>query len=505
MENQNAETTLGNTDEILSYIVEELSEINFALQKNERKDEIIHWLKENDISFEDSQCYSDSQEQNGEGTQQINSLQQIRQMLNEVDLSSRDYKVIATLGIIEKAKQLGYPLSAYHGTIRIYNGVYWDKYDEDDFKRFLEKCYLTVGVPKVMSKDSDFLRRGLNQFQESAHQSRSETENILLNFQNGTLEFNYDNEFHFREHREDDFLTYVLPYSYDPEATCQRFQRYLDKVVPEEDKQLVLAEFIGSVFSDLKHEKVLILYGGGNNGKSVFMNVSTAVLGKENVCSHSLEQLTDSKLYFVGDLEENLLNYAGEISTKVNPDMFKKLASLEPVTARFPYYKPFEIENYARLAFNCNKLPEAQETTEGFFRRFLIVPFDVYITKGERDPRLAEKIISEELSGVMNWVLQGLVRLQENEDFTPCESANRMINEYIRVADTVGEFLEAKADSYTDAELASQLYTDYKDYCDNYGLNALGPKQFSQELKSRGVQNRRGAEGMYYFIQNIDE
>ena len=53
------------------------------------------------------------------------------------------------------------------------------------------------------------------------------------------------------------------------------------------------------------------------------------------------------------------------------------------------------------------------EQTNGFFRRFLFVMFEVTIPEWKKNPNLAKEIIEDELSGVFNWVLEGLQRILE--------------------------------------------------------------------------------------------
>lgn len=65
------------------------------------------------------------------------------------------------------------------------------------------------------------------------------------------------------------------------------------------------------------------------------------------------------------------------------------------------------MRNYACLAFNANVLPRNTEQTTGFFRRFLIVPFNATITEEEKDPELVTKIICGELPGLFNRVMRG--------------------------------------------------------------------------------------------------
>src|SRR5205085_8900623 len=187
------------------------------------------------------------------------------------------------------------------------------------------------------------------------------------------------------------------------------WQKFLDEVLPDETRQMVLAEYIGYVFTRLKLEKTLMLYGRGANGKSVVFDVINALLGAENVANYSLASLSHE--YHRAKLANKLLNYSSEISTRLEADIFKRLTSGEPVDARLPYGQPFIMSRYARLLFNCNELPRDVEHTEAFFRRYLILPFDVTMPEDQQDKRLAEKIIKSELSGVFNWVLEGLQRL----------------------------------------------------------------------------------------------
>ena len=92
-------------------------------------------------------------------------------------------------------------------------------------------------------------------------------------------------------------------------------------------------------------------------------------------------------------IANKLVNYASEINGKVEASIFKQLVSGEPVEARLPYGNPFIMSDYAKLIFNCNDLPRDVEQTEAYFRRFLIIPFNVTIPEHVQDKQLAKKII----------------------------------------------------------------------------------------------------------------
>lgn len=105
------------------------------------------------------------------------------------------------------------------------------------------------------------------------------------------------------------------------------------------------------------------------------------MLGIENVSSYSLQSITNDNGYFRAKLANKLVNYASEINGKLESSIFKQMVSGEPVESRLPYGQPFMLKEYAKFIFNCNELPKDVEHTTAYFRRFLIIPFDVTIPR----------------------------------------------------------------------------------------------------------------------------
>ncbi len=82
------------------------------------------------------------------------------------------------------------------------------------------------------------------------------------------------------------------------------------------------------------------------------------------------------------------------------------------------------------MIFCLNELPKTNDRSDGYFRRFLIVPFKVQIAKSKIDPKLTQKIISAELSGIMQWVLEGMRRLIKQQGFTESKLCQRELENY---------------------------------------------------------------------------
>jgi putative DNA primase/helicase len=309
-----------------------------------------------------------------------------------------------------------------HDFIYLYNGTFWAELDKETFQKFLGEAAEKMGVAKFsMHRFYQFREQLFKQFLATAYLPTPESnkDTVLINLQNGTFEISPQGT-KLRPFDRSDFITYQLPFEYNPQAKAPLFEAYLNKVLPDPERQRVLAEYLGFVFikhgsNTLKEEKALILYGTGANGKSVFFEIVTAMFGRQNVSNYSLQSLTEEKGFYRAKISNKLVNYASEINGKLEASLFKAMVSGEPVEACLKYGQPFTMDDYAKLIFNCNELPKDVEHTNAYFRRFLIIPFDVTIPEHEQDKNLHAKIIEKELSGVFNWVLQGLNRLLEQK------------------------------------------------------------------------------------------
>ncbi len=422
-------------------------------------------------------------------------------------LQKKHFVVYSIDAILKAAKDNGWQLCRNNGQTFIYNGAYWKAIDREVLQSFFGDAAELIGVPKADAKFYQFRLDLLKQFDAAAYLPAPErTDGLtLINFLNGTFVVDSKAQ-RLRKPCPEDFITYQLPFSYDPSATAPMFMDFLNKVVPDSDKQKVLQEYLGYIFvssQNLKLEKVLLLYGSGANGKSVFIEIMSAMLGKDNVSRYSLESITDPKGYSRAELITKLLNLSTEISGRMDKGLFKQMASGESIEARHIYGRPFTMENYAKLLFSTNELPKETENTDGFFRRWLIVPFDVTIPEAEQDKELAATIMSKELSGVLNWVLQGLDRLLHQARFTECQAAIAAVKAFREQSDSVLLFLldDGYQPDIKQNSPLKELFAAYRTYCDNSGHRQCSLTTFSGRLKSAGYEVRRISSGNVVYCQ----
>ena len=449
--------------------------------------------------------YNEDGTYNKENKAEFERYKTLVKKLNSYKLSKNHYLVLCIEQLLKIAKTNNWGLCKKNGFIFVYNGSYWSEINKETFQAFLGNVALNMGVEKFKGKIHTFKDELFKQFMADSYLPTPKTNNkkVLINLQNGTFEITPKKR-ELRGFNRNDFITHQLPFEYNPDAKAPLFHKYLDEVLPDKDKQKVLSEFCGYIFTKknvLKLEKMLILYGTGANGKSVFFEILNALLGNENISNYSLQSLTNDTGYQRAKIGNKLVNYASEINGKLETDIFKQMASGEPIEARLPYGEPFILNDYAKLIFNCNELPKDVEHTNAFFRRFLIIGFDVTIPEDKQDKELDSKIINNELSGVFNWVLQGLERILNQKNFSKCEAVENSRINYEKQSDSVKMFVdEFEYKTSTDYTKISDLYQQYKAFCIEDGFRPVHKSNFMKRLIHYKVLVKRISIGNVAYI-----
>jgi putative DNA primase/helicase len=433
---------------------------------------------------------------------------QLETSINRMKVKQKEQIILCTENLRTIVAENRWGLCKHNDYIYLYNGSFWQPIEREPFKMFLGEAAESMGIDHLTARHYKFRDELMNQFNSTEYRSAPEPDmkSVRINLQNGTFMV-AEGKGKLMPFNADDFITYQLPFNYDPTANAPQWQKYLDRVVPEKEKQLVLAEYLGYLFvrngtCQLKLEKVLMLYGSGANGKSVFFDVVNALLGTENVSSYSLENLTEKLGYHRASIANKLVNYASEMNGNLESAIFKQLVSGEPIEARFPHGRPMILHNYAKLIFNCNELPRVVEHTDAYFRRWLIIPFDKTIAKEHQDKELGRKIIARELPGIFNWILNGLDRLMTQKGFTHCKAAEEAVKEFRREVDSVQMFFDEQGwqPSTDKVEELQPLYSEYKQFCVEDTYRAVGKGNFRKRLEVVGVQTARRSQGYVVFI-----
>jgi P4 family phage/plasmid primase-like protien len=211
---------------------------------------------------------------------------------------------------------------------------------------------------------------------------------------------------------------------YDPSAKCPRFLKFLSMSLPNQQKeQIWIQEYMGyCLYRIWIFDKVMLWTGEGDNGKTTLMNIILALLGEENTTNNSLQDLCSGRWYLAG-LEHKLANLKDDLSDEdlKYTGRFKEITGgKRQVQAERKFKDPFNLTPITKHIYAGNQIPYSPDSTEAFWRRWFIVNWTKQFIVGdpERDELLEENIIAEELPGILNWALEGLIRILTNMGFT---------------------------------------------------------------------------------------
>ncbi|MDG6967589.1 MAG: hypothetical protein JRN03_07695, partial [Nitrososphaerota archaeon] len=211
-----------------------------------------------------------------------------------------------------------------------------------------------------------------------------------------------------------------LPVAFDPSKGCPGpvFQKFITEILPSHDIQGVQEELGAILRKKYLTKKFSIYLGDTDTGKTTLISVFTALLGQESVSSVSIQDLASKNPFFLAQLYGKMANIRDDVSKDIvySVGKIKELTGGYRVNAQKKHRDPFDFYNYAYLLFTCNTLPPIEEDDAAFFNRVMLRYFTNRFGGREGPDRdLVSKLTTpDELSGVLNWGIEGLKRLQAN-------------------------------------------------------------------------------------------
>lgn len=362
----------------------------------------------------------------------------------------------------------------------------------------LELLCPEVSTHKVQEVIQKIKRRTLTNREEfDSNEGIMNVENGLLNIHTGELE----------ENTSDFLSTIELPIKYDPSVKCNNILRFLSQVLHPQDVFTAMQIFGYILLKSSKFEKAFMLFGSGNNGKSVFIKLIEAFTGKQNASHVSLQDIDGDRFASV-DLYGKLVNVFADLkaSKLSSTGNFKTLVSGDSVRAQRKYGQPFSFRNHAKLVFSANRIPDSDDTSHAYYKRWLILEFEITFTEGTKDTNLINKLTTnDELSGLLNLALVGLRQLEKEGGFRDI-AVEDVKRDYERKSNTVKAFLQdmcsidLQAPDYITS--SGKVYEEYEEYCKQRKERPLDANVLGAKLKEIGIERQRsrnhGIREYYY-------
>lgn len=299
-----------------------------------------------------------------------------------------------------------------------------------------------------------------------------------------------------RGHDRDDMLTAVIPYAYDPKATCPDFNVFLDLFQPEPEKRRTVQSFAGMSLTAQPVQRVMLHTGTGGNGKSVFLEVLARVFGDGLAVGLPSESVS-------GQVQNNPSAPTPDIArcyakrylriaelpkdAPLKADTIKKLTGGERWPVRTMYKGYFEFKPTAKPHMSGNDEPKFDGADGGMRRRLVIVKWSV--TLPEEKHRDFEEVVSEIVSGgsgILNWLIAGALDFL-NSGLMISDDVAATTAAHFSEMDPCQQFIDAhvRADVGGPGVPARDMYQGFLRFVEANGMAKMHETRFGRTMKKK--------------------
>ncbi|MDC3267870.1 phage/plasmid primase, P4 family [bacterium] len=246
------------------------------------------------------------------------------------------------------------------------------------------------------------------------------------------------------------------PKNTDYSISCPTWMAHLRLCFGDDERGAEAIEMfqrlLGYGITGLSTEAVMpFLYGMGNNGKSVTMNILKFILGEYagTMNSEILMPRSEPNLRGQAELAGKRLVVLTEPGSKqkIDSSKLKELTGNDEVVGCRVYERQFTFAPSWLFLCPTNYKPQCHETDEGVWRRILLVPFEKDITEelakvGKKpDPDFFEKLQAEAM-GIFKWLTDGSQKYFQHKDFAVPEWIKELTAEYRESQDIFKVFVD---------------------------------------------------------------
>ena len=290
------------------------------------------------------------------------------------------------------------------------------------------------------------------------------------------------------------------------DAPCPRWIAFLHQIFQEDEETIESVQrLLGYTLTGLVTEEVLVIcYGHGSNGKSVFSNVIHNIFGGYATTSppslltarkaddtsprNDLAALAGARYVSINELQ------AGD---RLDEQVVKMLAGREPISARFLHREYFEYMPNFTAWLRTNHKPIITGGDDGIWRRLVVLAFRRKFDDDEKDPDLESKLL-EERDGILQWMLEGTSKyLKDGLKLSPRIRQENAV--YRKDSDLIGEFLDDVMEVDSAAKINQQTaYEEWQTWCKDNGFRVSSKKSFTQRLAERGYPEGKSGGARFY-------
>jgi len=293
----------------------------------------------------------------------------------------------------------------------------------------------------------------------------------LLNCRNGTLDLKTGQ---IKPHSQDDYLSKLVAFDYDENATCPEWEKFLLEVQQGKQEMVTyIQKAIGyTLTGDVSEKCMFVLHGPPDTGKSTFIEMiqilideystkiqtQTLMFQRDRGIPNDIAKLKGTRFVHASEAEEQ---------ERLAESRIKELTGGDTVCGCFKYGEEFHFPPTWTIWLSTNNKPRTGND-KALWNRLKLIPFNRIFTKDEQDKKLRAKLVAE-MPGILTWAVKGCLLWQKEGLIEPADVSGAT-GKYKNEQDIIGHFIDQQCEldpGYS--EMASDLYKSYKQWCQDSG------------------------------------
>lgn len=403
---------------------------------------------------------------------------------------------VNTERVIETCKAFTQALCDYYKIVAHLDGLAFPQDGEDEKKNTKNHPYIRYAESVKSRRVRDTLLKDAQSVPGmSISKADFDKDVYLINCKNGTVDLR---TYTLHPHTPTDYITQMANVTFVPGARSLLWEQHIATIM---DGDMQKAEFLQKTIGyaltgSNKYACMMILYGpSSRNGKSATVDTINKMLGDyggiadpetfaqkryANSSGHNdgLAQLVGKRFVSVPEVDGNMT---------LSSSLVKRCTGDGLITARAIYEKQFSFVPQFKLFMHTNHLPRVNDLSMFDSGRIKVIPFTHYFKESDRNPEMVKELTTEEnLSGIFNWALGGLQKL-ENTGFDAPQSVLDAIGLYRQDSDRVGNFIADNMEQSSDSTSTTNVFSAYKTWCESSGLRPGREQDFKKEMERHGI------------------
>jgi P4 family phage/plasmid primase-like protien len=322
--------------------------------------------------------------------------------------------------------------------------------------------------PREVAGVEDVLSTMADEIEVAPHESH-------INFANGMLNWRTEE---LADHDPKFKSTVQLPYAWNAEAECPRFDAWLFQRLDVESIKLAWELIAVSLYNGNPIQRAGLLFGKGGSGKSTYLEMIQGLIGIRNTAALSPQDM--SKTVFA---THSLLGKQTNIVTDIDPTkvsetaIFKRVVASEAIQAQQKNKPEFSFRPFCNHLFSANQIPRSSDRTSAWTRRFAILKFERKVSDddGVKMRDKYHEVLLEEAEGIIAKAVRILPELLAAGDFTLVQASQ---DEFEEATDFTNEFWKEAA-SFTgdmkDFTPTEHIAKAFEVWCERNGYKSRPP------------------------------